>query len=339
MYYLKVFFISFGLVVLTVPLVKWFAHRVGAMDKPSAIKIHQKPMPRLGGIAIFLGFSLSLILTHRFETVQYAILAGAGLALLVGIIDDIFSVPATIKLLVLFAITFYVSSRGVKINVFPELQWLGFILTLIWVVGVTSAFNAIDHMDGLAGGLTFIASAAYLYVAIQNNQPQWAAMAVALMGASAGFLIFNFPPSSIFMGDAGSFFLGYTLAIMSVMGAWSTNAFKSILVQVLILGLPIFDLIYVVIRRRMKGITKTMKQIVTFSAKDHFSHRLLDLGMSQRKALFFCYAAMIAFALGAISIRYVEKLEAILLVGQFLMVICLMVILMEIGRGNRSPKS
>lgn len=338
--YLKIFLTACALTAILIPLVRKLAVLAGAVDKPSAIKIHKKPTPRLGGVAIFLGFLFSQLIFGSLSSAQESVLIGASLALIVGILDDTRSVPAPIKLLTLFIITAFLLWRGVVLTLTPWTP-VNFFLTLFWIVGVTSSFNAIDHMDGLAGGLVFFASAAYAYVAFQNEQWGWGALSVALMGSALGFLFFNFPPASIFMGDSGSFFLGYSLAAMGVMGGWSTNPFKAILVPIFILGLPIFDLIYVIARRHGSRVTRSLRQVVTFSGKDHFSHRLIKLGLTNRQAVLFTYAACLALSLGAVAMRYVEKLEAILLCIQYVIVILLVVSLMELvdKRSSKPIKS
>lgn len=326
--YSQIFVVALVVTFFLTPLIRAIARFTGAMDYPSDVKVHRRPTPRLGGVAIFFGFLVGLLVAGTLTPEQKAVLIGATLALVVGILDDTRSVPATVKLVVLFVITLFLAWRGIILHLTPWV-WVDFLLTLFWIVGVTSAFNAMDNMDGLAAGLTFFASFAYAYVAIQNSQWGWGAMAFALMGCSIGFLFFNFPPASIFMGDSGSFFLGYCLAAMSVVGAWSTNPFKAIAVPVFILGLPIFDLMYVVFRRQRSHLTKTIRQIVTFSGKDHFSHRLLKMGMSHRQAVLFTYMVALALSLGAISMRYVNKVESILLCIQYMIITVLIAVLME----------
>ncbi len=335
--YLKIFLVAVGVTLLTTPFVRALAIRMGAMDLPSDVKVHKKATPRLGGLAIFLGFLFSLLFVESLSPQQKTIIMSAAFAHLIGILDDTRSVPAAVKLLSLFAITAFLAYRGIMLHLTPWLP-VDLFLTLFWIVGVTSAFNAMDNMDGLAAGLTFFASLAYAYIAVQNNQWGWGALAVALMGSSLGFLFYNLPPASIFMGDSGSFFLGYSLAAISVMGVWSTHPLKAIAVPVFILGLPIFDLIYVVSKRHHHRITRSLRQIVTFSAKDHFSHRLVKLGLSQRSALFFMLAAGLALSLGAVSMRYVQKIEAILLCVQYVITILLIVFLMELIDQNTQKR-
>ncbi|MBN1689301.1 MAG: undecaprenyl/decaprenyl-phosphate alpha-N-acetylglucosaminyl 1-phosphate transferase [Candidatus Omnitrophica bacterium] len=335
--YPKIFIIALIVSTLLTPFIRKLAIYAGAMDKPSGVKIHKHPTPRLGGVAIFFGFLFSILAMGEVTPDQKTVLIGATMAFIVGILDDTRSVSAVVKLIVLFIITAFLAINGVILSLVPW-PWVNFILTLFWIVGVTSAFNAMDNMDGLAAGLTFFASLAYAYVAVQNGQWGWGALAFALMGSSLGFLFFNFPPAKIFMGDSGSFFLGYCLAAMSVIGAWSTNPFKAIVVPIFILGLPIFDLIFVVVKRHHSRVTRTIREVVTFSGKDHFSHRLLKLGMSQKQAVVFTYFVALALSLGAISMRYVQRIEAILLCIQYFVITMLIIILMEyVDRRDKKP--
>lgn len=327
--YAKTFCIALLVTALTTPIVRKLALMAGAIDMPSSVKIHKKPTPRLGGVAIYMGFLISQLLVGTLTKRQEGVIIGATFVLVIGIWDDAKSVPAWIKLVALFLLTAFLAHRGVMLSLVPW-EPVNFFLTLFWIVGVTSAMNAMDHMDGIASGLTAIISCCYAYVAVQNGQWGWGALSVALMGASLGFLIHNFPPAKIFMGDSGSFFIGYALGAMGVLGSWSTNPFKSIAVPVFILGLPIFDLIYVVLKRHHRKITHSLKQIVTFSGKDHFSHRLLKLGLSPRQAVLFTYGTSLAFGLGAVAMRYVTKVEAIILCVQFTIVITLFMTLMEL---------
>lgn len=335
--YAKIFLIALLVTALTTPVIRRLALMAGAIDHPSAVKIHKVPTPRLGGVAIYLGFLISQLLIGTLTDRQVGVIIGATLVLIVGILDDTKSVSAWIKLTVLFILTAFLAYQGVILDLTPWLP-VNFFLTLFWIVGVTSAMNAMDHMDGVASGLTTIISGCYVYVAIQNGQWGWGALSVALMGSSLGFLFHNFPPAKIFMGDSGSFFIGYAMGSMGVLGTWSTNPFKSIAVPVFILGLPIFDLIYVILKRHHHRVTRSIRQIVTFSGKDHFSHRLLKLGLSPRQTVLYTYLASLSFGLGAVTMRYVTKVEAVILCIQFFLVITLFMGLMElVDRKTKKP--
>ncbi|MEK7448210.1 MAG: MraY family glycosyltransferase [Planctomycetota bacterium] len=338
--YLQIFLIALAVSYLATFLVKWLTRRLGIIDKPGPEKIHAKPVPRLGGVAIFLGFIISVLVFGQNDfnwpprIFGAGLLIGSTLTLLIGIIDDIKRVPAIVKLLVLFAVTFILAAYGVILN-FPLPHVVNLILTLLWLVGVTSAFNAIDNMDGLASGLAFIAATAYLVVAIQTYQWTWGILAVALMGANLGFLFHNFHQASIFMGDSGSFFLGFTLAALGMMGGWSSHPVKASIIPLIILGVPLFDFAYIVITRQKKKLTKTITEIVNYTGHDHLSHRLNRLGLNMRQTVLFVYLIALALSLGAVILRNTSHWEALLLLGQFFLVMIIIIILMGLSVRNR----
>ncbi len=332
--YAIIFALSFFLSFLFTPLIRFLSLKLGVVDEPNERKLHTRPTPRLGGIGIYLAYFLALICVVKPSDNQLGVLIGGAIVLLIGFIDDLKGIPATVKLVALILVTIVLSSYGVSLNLF-ENYYINLILTILWIVGVISAINAIDNMDGLAIGLSFIASSSYLAVAIQTEQWQWGILASGLAGASLGFLRYNWTPASIFMGDSGSFFLGFTLASLGVMGGWSTNPVKASIIPILILGVPIFDLIYTVIVRHRNGITKTMRDIITFSGKDHISHRLLDLGLSHKKAVLFIYVISICVSIGAVVLRNARKIDAMLLLGQFILIFIIVVILMNLAKKTR----
>lgn len=307
-------------------VVKSLARRLGIIDQPTPSKLHQQPTPRLGGLSIFLGFSISLVITHVWFPLgpaRWAMLAGAALTMVIGAIDDLTAryggVPAVIKLIVLFLITCALSQVGIIIN-FPLPYVVNLILTLIWLVAVSSAFNAMDNMDGLAGGLAVIAGGTYLAVAIQTGQWDWGFLAAAMVGANLGFLRHNFYPATLFMGDSGSFFLGFTLAALGIMGGWSTNPFKASLVPMIILGLPLFDLGYIIIRRHRAGLTHNLREIITYSGQDHFSHRVKAFGFSQKQTVLLIYLISASLSCGAFILRDTRRWEAVVLLVQFFLI-------------------
>jgi UDP-GlcNAc:undecaprenyl-phosphate GlcNAc-1-phosphate transferase len=307
--------------------IRFIASKFGVMDQPTKERIHASPTPRLGGIAIFLGFGLSLFIAQEHLSAYprtWAIIIGAFMTMLIGVIDDITArrggVPAPIKLIVLLVITYLLSLGGIIVN-FPFPYIVNLLITLIWIVGVTSAFNALDNMDGLASGYTIIASLAFVAVAVQTGQVMWGILSMALIGANLGFLGHNFYPAKLFMGDSGSFFLGFTLAVMGIKGAWSTNPFKASLIPIIILGLPLLDLAYVIIRRQLDGTTRSIKDIIAYSAQDHFSHRLKALGLTQKQTVLFIYLISFCLACGAFILRDTAKWEAVLLLVQFILTV------------------
>lgn len=341
--YLTIIFISALVSYLLTFAIKYICRYFGIIDRPDPAKIHVQPTPRLGGLAIYLGFALSIIGYIFFDydasplpVAARSILLGGLVTLLVGALDDVNrihsdGISAVAKLLTLVVLTLVLAAGGIRVN-FPVPYWTNLAITLVWLVGCVSAFNALDNMDGLSAGTTFIASLAYLAVSLQTGQTVWGVLAAGLMGATLGFLPHNFhiitqKPASIFMGDSGSFFLGFILAALSIMGGWSTNPIKASIIPVLILGIPLFDLAYVIIRRRQKGVTKSIKETIVYSGQDHFSHRIHQMGFNRRNTVLIIYLIAFALALGAFGLRSTTKLEAILILGQFCLLFGVVIIL------------
>ena len=299
---------AFAIAVLTMPLAIFLLNSLGAVDHVSANKIHRQPVPRGGGIVIFFAFAVAVLAPNYRENPMNGVLIGAFICLVVGAADDFTGgIPAVWKFLTLLLVTGVLYYYGVRLKLFPW-EIVNFAFTLLWIVGVTSAFNGIDNMDGLAGGVSVIAAAMYLIIAIEaylkagtETSLSWfGLLAAGLIGANLGFLVYNFRPARVFMGDAGSFFLGFTLAALGVMGEWTESPVVSATVPVLILGVPIFDFAYIIIARILRGETRTLRQVIEHCAPDHLSHRLVWIGFSQRKAVLFIY--VIALGLGVTGI-------------------------------------
>lgn len=324
---------------LTGFIIRIVANKLGVIDHPNSDKLHQQPTPRLGGIAILLGFAISLVIVNHYWPLHNAVwivLLGAAVTMIIGVIDDLAvgrgGVPPIVKLVILFLITYALSQFGIIVH-FPFPYAINLLLTLIWIVGITSAFNAMDNMDGLASGLAFIAGVTFLAVANQTGQWTWGLLATALIGANLGFLGHNFYPAKLFMGDSGSFFLGFTLATLGIMGAWSTNLFKASLIPIIVLGLPAFDLVYTIIIRHRNGLTHNIKEIITYSSQDHFSHRIRSLGFSHKNTVLLIYLISICLSTGAFILRDTAGWEAVALFAQFVLTVCIVYLL--ISRLNR----
>ena len=250
-----------------------------------------------------------------------------------------------IKLIALFLLTLFIWHFGVITNL-PVCQFFGFenpalnvafnlLITMLWLVGVTSAINALDHMDGLAGGVSVIAALAYFAVSVQSGQAHWAIISLALMGSLLGFLCYNKHPAKVFMGDSGSFFLGFSLASIGIMGGWSANPLKAAIIPIAVLSVPIFDLCYVIIARRFNGTTNSIIESIAYCGKDHIGHRLHKLGFSQTLAVTMVYLIAFAIAISALTIRQANYLESILLLIQIIMIYVIIAIFMEITLKNR----
>lgn len=329
--YLWVFFVSLGLSYIGTFIISVIVRKMGILDYPDERKIHLKPTPRLGGVPIYIAYVVAITYACPHSPQERGIMLGGLLPLFIGMVDDIKRIPATVKLLSLVLGTLILWHYGIRLSLF-RIEAVNLIFTILWIVGLTSAFNAIDNMDGLAAGVAFIASSCYFVVAVQTFQWWWGALAVAIMGSSLGFLKHNFKPARIFLGDSGSFFLGFTLAAMGVMGGWSAHPVKASIIPILILGVPIFDLSYVIVARRLSGLTESLRDVITFSGRDHFSHRLVELGLSERKAVLFIYLVSVCVGIGAIVLRNARRIDAMLLLSQFLIIFSVIIILMRLAK-------
>ncbi len=294
--------IAFG----ATPLARRIAPRLGVMDIPGPRKVHARPMPLLGGAAIVLAsIATLLIFENRFEFQQLiGILFGAAWVSLLGIFDDRWGLRPILKLLgqVLAAGILIVS--GVKVQVFP-IEIINMGVTLLWVVGLTNSLNLLDNMDGLSGGVAAVGAAFFMVMAAVSKQTYVGALAAALLGAALGFLIYNFNPASIFMGDTGSLFLGYMLAAIGIKLRFPDNVtFVTWMVPIMVMGVPIFDTTLVFISRLRRG-----KNPLTTPGKDHTSHRLVAMGFSTREAVMIHYLLGGAFGMAAILITQATILE------------------------------
>lgn len=272
--------------ILGTPLARRLALQTGVVDAPNARKVHTNPVPLLGGAAIYGAFVIALVaFGDRFYIRELvAILLGATLVSLFGLIDDRWGMHAYLKLAgqVLAGVVLIVG--GAQVRLFAA-DWLNWAITLFWVVGITNALNLLDNMDGLSAGATTVAAAFFLLLAALSGQSLVGAMAAALVGACIGFLRYNLNPATIFMGDTGSLFLGFLLAAIGIKLRFPLNVpWITWLVPVCVLGLPILDTSLVFFSRLRRG-----KNPMTTPGKDHISHRLVALGLTRREAVLTCY--------------------------------------------------
>ncbi|MBE6931237.1 MAG: undecaprenyl/decaprenyl-phosphate alpha-N-acetylglucosaminyl 1-phosphate transferase [Ruminococcaceae bacterium] len=294
---LLAFLLAGVLAYAATPLVKKFAYVVGAVDVPrDNRRMHKTPIPRLGGLAIFAGFLISVLIFGEMDRMMTSILIGALLLVTMGILDDILALKAWIKLIVqIVSALIPVIYGGLRIETLSNFNffsaepysYLGVLsvpITVIWIVGLTNAVNFIDGLDGLAAGVSSISAIAMLVISCILGDPAVAVVTAALAGSIFGFLPYNFNPAKIFMGDTGSNFLGFILATLSIQGLFKFYAVISFAVPFLILGLPLFDMLSSIIRRVAKG------QSPMAPDRGHIHHRLIDMGLSQKQAVAVLYA-------------------------------------------------
>jgi UDP-GlcNAc:undecaprenyl-phosphate GlcNAc-1-phosphate transferase len=339
--WLYILLFSFLLSFLLVRPARAIARRHGILDLPDGRKLHGEPTPLLGGLAIYLAFLGSLLANSILtQAVTGLLIAGSGV-LLVSFLDDVRPLPASLKLGVMVLATLLVISSGISLALFPIRtiwgQALNVFLTLVWIVGIANAMNFFDGMDGLAAGLAAIAAFFLGVVASQSQQVFLGWVAAALLGSAAGFLPYNFRPgkrATIFLGDSGSNFLGFTLASLAVMGEWAENNLVDLAAPLLIFGVFIFDMIYITADRVASGKVKSLREWIEYVGRDHLHHRL-EMVLGRREyAVLFIYALSSALGVGATVLLMASPLSAYLLIFQAILIL-LMVAILE-RRGRRS---
>lgn len=305
------------------PVIKAFAQKVGAMDVPDdARRVHDHPIPRLGGLAIFIGFLLSVVLFADITKQVRGILLGSILIVAVGAIDDLISLKAWVKFLFQIVAAIIAVAHDVVIevlmnpNVFSStdtlnLGILAIPVTIIWIVAITNSVNLIDGLDGLAVGVSTISSITMLVIALVVSEGNVAVILAALAGACIGFMPYNLNPAKIFMGDTGALLLGYVLSTVSIIGLFKFYAVVSFAVPLLALAVPLFDTVFAFFRRLIKG-QNPMKP-----DRGHFHHRLIDMGLNQKQAVAILYSISALLGLAAVVITTSGELKALILIVAF----------------------
>jgi len=334
--------VAFIAAILLTPLVKRLAFRLGAVDAPNYRKVHARIMPRLGGLAIYcafiIGFFFLKIVTGFESEYAYAIIIAATIIVFTGIIDDMREISAKAKLLgQVIAACIVVFGGGIQMNFINlpfdgilNFGWLAIPLTIIWIVGVTNAVNLIDGLDGLAAGVSTIALATLAAMAMIMGNGIVIAMASILAAATLGFLVFNFHPAKIFMGDTGALFLGFMISVLALLGFKNVTVI-SFIIPIIILGVPISDTFFAIVRRLRQ------KKKWSDPDKSHLHHRLLDLGFSHRQTVLLIYAIAAVFGVVAIVFSMAKVWGAILLIAVLLVAIELLVEIIGLAGQNYKP--
>ncbi len=355
-----VFGVSFLLCLGLLPLARLIAVKLGLVDMPGERKIHTDPIPYGGGVAVLLAclvtVGMGLLGVWLFERSEaawmpegarkviqdhmegalsrlkmiLAIFGGGVLVALLGMVDDIKSVSYRVKFGVEAIAGLLLFLAGVKLTIFIDNPFVSCVATVLWVVALTNAFNLLDNMDGLSAGVAIIAGCLLLAVTLQTQQVFVAALMLAVMGALGAFLIFNFPPATVFLGDAGSLFVGYMMAALTTVATFyqyhGRGAGFSVVMPVLILAVPIYDTASVIIIRLREG------RPVFEGDTNHFSHRLVALGMTKRQAVMTIYLATLAVGLAAILLPVLPLWGAVVVGLQALAIVAVIVLLEVAGR-------
>ena len=340
--WLYIFLFSLSLSYLLTPLMRLVALKINILDNPDSRKLHKNATPLLGGIAILIAFSFSLVANMLLEKGLLVLLCGGMIMALMGLLDDVRGMPALLKLLIQVLVVVFLVYNGIILDLFPPRTtwgfWMNFVFTLIWIVGITNAMNFIDGMDGLATGLSAIIATFIGIVAFQTDQPFVGWIAIAILGSCLGFFPFNFRlrnPALIFLGDAGSTFLGFMLAGLAVMGYWSESRIVSFANPVLIFWVLIFDMIYITVERVVSGKVRSVKEWIDYVGTDHLHHRLFYLLGDKWKAVLTIFLFSAALGLSSIALRYARMIDSILLVCQAGLIAFIFSLLEYVGRKSQ----
>ncbi|TLS50551.1 undecaprenyl/decaprenyl-phosphate alpha-N-acetylglucosaminyl 1-phosphate transferase [Paenibacillus antri] len=340
--YIVGFVVALAMALGLTPLVKKFAVRVGAVDAPNQRKVHTRIMPRLGGLAIYLAFMAAIMIALPLVSgekphVIWGLLLGGTIVTIVGALDDRFDLSPKVKLLGQIAAASVVVSFGVKVDFVTlpfgdgtQMGWLSIPITIFWIVGVTNAINLIDGLDGLAAGVSAIATGTIFVLALIMGNITVAVLSAVLLGSILGFLFFNFHPAKIFMGDSGALFLGFSLAALSVLG-FKQATLVSFVVPIFILGVPLSDTFFAIVRRTLN------KTPISAADKNHLHHCILALGLSHRNSVLVIYAIAAMFALSAILLSTVAQWVALIVIAVTLLVLQVGAELIGIVQKGRRP--
>lgn len=357
--------VSFVLSVILTQGVRVFAVRWNILDHPGERKMQQEPVPLLGGVAIALTFYLviavSLVLLWPVQRLDAAwfeanvlsflgtesqavwklagVFGGGIIIVIVGVVDDLYALRPEKKLVGQIAAALVLVASGIRFDVFNDFPWVpplaASVVTMVWVIMMTNAMNFLDNMDGLCAGVSVISALSFFGCILPSHQAFVGVLLMVFAGSVAGFLFHNFSPARIFMGDAGAMFCGYILATVAVLGTFYTQFTPSriaLAAPFLALSVPIFDTLSVVYIRWKRG------ESIMKGDKRHFSHRLVEVGMSPRQAVEFIYLVGAVTGLGAVLLPHVNVLGTLIVLAQVVGVYMLIVLLMNSGANrNRTP--
>ncbi|MEW6201206.1 MAG: MraY family glycosyltransferase [bacterium] len=320
-----IFSVSFLTVLIFTPFFISLAEKIGAVDKPNPRRVNIVPIARLGGPVLFLAFVFSSPFYLTKLDSWLPITVGAFLILALGIIDDLYNIRATWKLVWQVAVAVFMYLIGIRVEYLtkpfgdggmiflPDI--LSFFITILWIVGITNTLNLIDGLDGLAAGVTCIASIALFLVAVEKAQAGSVYLAASMIGLSAGFLRWNFYPAKIFMGDSGAYFLGFMMSVIAIEGAFKSTLGLTFLIPVLVLGIPIFDTWFAIVRRLSSG-----KPVMGQPDRGHIHHRLLSAGWLHRDTVMLFYIMTLALGIFSLLLIRAWKLAMLLVIAVVILI-------------------
>lgn len=330
--------LAFVASVVFTPFVKRLAYRIGAVDRPNYRKVHARIMPRLGGLAIYLSFILTYLVYRPDGEFDKALLIGATIIIITGMLDDMLEITAKAKILgQLSAAAVIVVFGDIQVEFINlpfggtlEFSYFSIPLTILWIVAITNAVNLIDGLDGLAAGVSTIALITLSAMAIIIGNPFVASATAILAASTLGFLVFNFYPARIFMGDTGALFLGYMISVFALLGFKGVTMF-ALIIPIIMLGVPVSDTFFAIIRRLRE------KQPLSAADKSHLHHCLLNVGFTHRQTVLIIYSIAALFGVTALIFSQATIWGALLLVAVMLVIIELFVEIIGLAGKNYRP--
>jgi UDP-GlcNAc:undecaprenyl-phosphate GlcNAc-1-phosphate transferase len=323
---------SFIISLVLTPFLIKLSRRLKVLDYPAERKIHNVPMPRMGGVAVYLATVVSLSFGIFSSVKLTAIFLGGTLIFIMGLVDDIKHISASSRLLGQIIASAILISSGIYIDVFPAaFNFFNYFITVVWLVGITNAVNYLDGVDGLATLLAISILACFTYIGFISNQFWLLNLIVALIAALLGFLRYNFPKARIFLGDCGSNFIGFILGAVGIMGTWAEDSVVKIFVPVFILGVPIFDMCFTTIMRIREGKIHDVIEWLEYAGKDHFHHRLMNLGLNRVGVVCLICASSIILGISGIVLYNSERTDAYFMLVQSFFIFVIISILMIMG--------
>ena len=330
-----------ALAFFATPLVRGVARWWGVLDLPGERKVHATATPLLGGTAVYGAFAVTVLANFDFSRGLKGVAVGGAIVVAIGLLDDLTDLPAWLKLGGQIAAASAAIGYGVILNTVPNwipgVLWLNVLLTVLWFLTVTNAIQFLDGMDGLAAGLGVIAGIFFSIVSLQTGQRYLMFLSAALVGACLGFLPYNFRPggATIFLGDSGASFIGFTLAGLAAMGVWAdNNPVASLFTPTLILGVPLFDIAFVGIVRVVTGKVHSLHEWLAYTGKDHLHHRFAALGLTKTQSVLLVFFVASTLGLSAILLKDATPYETALVLIQAACILALVAVLEGVGRGR-----
>jgi UDP-GlcNAc:undecaprenyl-phosphate GlcNAc-1-phosphate transferase len=316
-----VFSISLILSLVGVPIIRKYSNHSGIVAAPRDDRWHTKPTPKIGGIGIFLAFVTALVCAvtfYKFEISNWPLLIGSGLIFILGVTDDFKRISPPAKLIGEIIAAAFVVFFGRNIDFFSD-NFLNIIVTFLWLVGITNAINLLDNMDGLAGGVSLVAACLLSFLFYKSGATDLLVISLGLAGSLLGFLFFNFPPASIFMGDSGALFLGFTLSALAIARVPQASNLLAVMgVPTLLFLLPILDTLLVTITRILRG------QSPADGGRDHTSHRLIAFGLTEKQVVLILYAVAILSGIFGVILESIDYTISLVLIPILLVTLALL---------------